>query len=119
MRHRAAIDRHDQAGAALGEFDERLSAGAVPFEQAIRDVIVGFETERSQQFNHERSAGGTIDVIIAIDRDLLLPEDRLRYAFCGLVHVPEFGRIGQKIAQGRFGMAIDIVLCDPARHEEL
>ena len=119
MRHCPAIDRDDQARTSFGQFDQRLSARPVTFEQAVGDVEFRLKPQTAEQFDHKRRTCRAIDVVVAVNRDLFLSQHRLRDTLGRLVHVAEFRRVGQKFAHGRPRVPRHIVFGDTAGHEQL
>ena len=95
------------------------SRGAVTFEQAVGNVITGLDAEIAQQPDQQSRTGCSIDVVIAVDGDLFTGDDRLRQTIGRDVHVAESRRIGQKVAQGRHAMPLDVVESNAARQQQL
>ena len=119
VRHRAAIDGDDQAGALLGQPHQRFARRSIAFEQAVRDVILRFQPQRPQQPDQQSRAGCAIDVIVAVDRRCFAGQHGLRQAFGGGIHVAQLGWIGQEAAQRRIAVPLDVVSPDPARQQKL
>ena len=119
MRHRAAIDRDDQAGSAFRQLDKRLARRTIAFQQAIRNVMARLDAQLAQQTDQKRRAGGAVDVVVAIDRDRLTAQNGLRKTLGRAVHIGEDRRIGQKRAHGGLHLAVDVILLHAAGKQQL
>ena len=74
----AAIDRHQERGAARGERAHRLDIRAVAFEQTVGNVDQRLEAGVAQKAREQRRRSGAVDIVIAEDGDGLAALDRVR-----------------------------------------
>ena len=119
VRHRAAIDGHDEAGAFLTQLDQRFAARAVTFEQAVGNVVASLVTQHPEQANHQCSRGRPVDVVVSVDRHGLTSENGLRQSFRGHFHVLEDRRIGQEGRQLGIALTLQIVTRNTTREQDL
>ena len=96
MRHGPAIDGDDKAAAFLAKPDQRLARWAVSFEQAVGDIVPGIAAQHPHQPDKQGRAGCAVDVIVAVDGDLLGGQDGLGQPLGRRVHVAQERGIGQE-----------------------
>ena len=72
-----AIDGDQQPGARLGQGADRLAVQAVAFVDAVGDVVIDLGPEQRQQLPEDGDAGDAVDVVVAVDGDLLFLLDGL------------------------------------------
>ena len=80
-RRHATVDGDDQPGLLLGEDAQDVRVEAVAVAVAVRDEHLGRRAERQQRPLEDRRSAQTVDVVVAVDDDLLAG-DRRR-ARCG------------------------------------
>ena len=114
----AAIHRHQQRGALAGEHVDRFGVGAVAFENPVGNVNQGIEPAMAQVPGEQRRRGGTVDVVIAEDRDLLAARRRIRDPLRGGFHLRHGVGIGHHLADGGIEKVLDRVDRDvaPGQH---
>ena len=119
MGHRTAIHGHDEAAALFGNAHQRLSAGAVAFQQAVGDIMRSVDAEIAQQADQQRGTRRAVDVVVAIDGDRFAADDSLGDSLRSLVHVAEHRRIRQESAQSRVALPVEIAAFNPAGEQQL
>src|SRR5262249_36968963 len=81
----AAIDGDDHGGARAGNLLQSFAVEAISFIQPMRNVKVCYSTQKVQTLPKNGSAGGTVDVIIAInDNSPFLPNGSQQAIGCFL-----------------------------------
>ena len=113
VRHRAAIDRDDQARSLFAQLHQRLSTGAVAFQQPVRDIIVRLAPEHAEQADQQSGGRCSIDIVIAVDGDLLARQDGLCEPIGGNLHILEDRRVGQESGQFRIALALQGIQYEP------
>ena len=85
-RRNATVNGNEQRRCFRNLF-ERRTVEAIAFAEAVRDVDVGIGAERTQAGAEQCRRRHAVDVVVAIDRDMLAALDGLRDAGDGLLHV--------------------------------
>ena len=94
----AAIDRHQERGAARGERPHRLDVGAIAFEQPVGNVDQRVDAGLAQEARQQRGGGRAVDVVIAEHGDRLATHDRVGNPRRRLRHGGEHVGIGHRLA---------------------
>ena len=94
----AAIDGHDQRGAAGGERAHRLDIRAIALEQPVGDVDQRIEAAAAQEQAEQGGRGGAVDIVIAEDRDRLAAHRGVGNARGRRLHCGEHIRVGHQVA---------------------
>jgi hypothetical protein len=118
-RHCPAIDRDDQPRSFTSQPHQRLARWAIALKQPVGDVGAGIEPEIAQQSDQQCRAGRAVDIVIAVNRDLLPGEHRLGQSLGGSVHVAQQAGIGQERAQRGVAVALDILGSNTPGEQEL
>src|SRR5947209_7994342 len=68
----AAVYGDDQAGAFVADLGDRVRVQAIPFVDSVRDVEINDAAEVADGMPEDGGGGDAIDVIVAVNDDLLL-----------------------------------------------
>src|SRR5688572_16111960 len=93
----AAVDRDDQPRAVGADLGEGLFVEAVAFFDAVGDVVVDFAAELADRVPEDGSGGDAVDVVIAVDDDLLSVADGLGDAVGGAGQIWDQGGVGEAL----------------------
>ena len=94
-RRDAAIDGDENARARLGQGAHRLAVEAVAFLDPMGDIEIDLGAEQGQQLPEDGDAGDAVDVVVAVDGDLLFLLDGLAQAGDGRLDPRHMGRPDQ------------------------
>jgi hypothetical protein len=93
----AAVDRDDQLRALVAQLGQRLGVQAVAFLDAVGDVELGVPAEHADRVPQDAGGRDAVDVVVAVDDDLLLVPDRPGDPVGGLGDAGQ----GVRVVQGR------------------
>jgi hypothetical protein len=114
-----AIDADGEAGAAPLQFDQRRSRRPVALHQPVGNVDHRFDAEAPEKQRQQCGRGSAVDVIVAEDGNGLASLDSIGHPRRRLVHVLEFRRVGQEIADGRRAVSGQVGFLHPAGEKQL
>ncbi len=106
---RAAVDGHDQSGAAFDQLADRCRIGAVAFEDTVGNVDLRLQAEMGEESRQQRRGRGAVDVIVAEDRHALAAPDGQDQPFAGGFAIGQPIGIGHQGADRRIEKARRIV----------
>ena len=120
----AAVDADNQPGSLLANLLDRLGVQAITFFQPMRNVEIDHAAEVSDGVPENGAGGDAVDVVVAVDDDLLLVANGPGHALGRLGEARNAGRIMQAL-QARpqkfmailrlMNAAIEQKLCDYRR----
>ena len=110
----AAIDGHQERRAARGERSHRFDIRPIAFEQPIRNMDERLEAGMPEKARQQRRRSGTVDIVIAEDRDRLAAHDGVGDPAGGLAHSRKHMRIGHIAFDRRIEECVDTVHVDVA-----
>ncbi len=114
----AAIDGHQQRGAALRERAHGFDIRAIALEQAIGNVDDGIDAAEAQVARQQRRRGRAVHIVVAENRDEFVADDGVSQAFRRLRHAGEHMRIGHQPLDGGIKERLDRIELDVAAGED-
>ena len=94
----AAIDGHQQRGAALGQRPHGFDIRAIALKQPIGNVDERLDAAEAKKPRQQRRRGGAVDIVIAENRDGFVAHDGIGKPLRRFRHAGEHVRIGHRRA---------------------
>ncbi len=113
----AAIHRHQQSRALVGQHADGFDVGAVALKDPVRDVDQGIKPAMAQVPGQQRRRGRAIDIVVAEDRHLLTSCRGIRDALGGGFHLRHGVGIGHQLADGGIEKILDRIEFDIAARQ--
>ncbi len=113
----AAIDRHQQLDAAFGKRADRVDIGAVTLENPVRNMDGCRTAALPQVIGQQRRRGGTVDVVVAENRDAFSLDHGVGNARGGLSHAGQRVRVGHQPLDGRVEIGLRVLGLDATAGE--